>query len=164
MDGTIKYHLTYNQPGETGRRLIKSAAIVGSIGLGVGAGVSEFKGSEVTMTYRDSNGNMRTSVLVPEDKKNMDQAKNYAAGSAALGVVAAKFNSRFNAMKQNRDFSYIFAKADTGEKVLVKVSKAEGKEIDKIIFTNNKPLYEIDPATQNIFYVSDKSIQIFNKK
>ncbi|SFD36423.1 outer membrane protein assembly factor BamB family protein [Flavobacterium phragmitis] len=163
MDGTVKYHFTYNQPGETGRRLLKSAAIAGSIGLGVGSVASDIKGADLTMTYRDADGNMRTSVA-KGDQTNKDQAKAYAAGSAALGVVAAKFNSRFNAMKQNRDYSYIFAKADTGEKVLVKVSKAEGKEIDKIIFTNNKPLYEIDPATQNIFYVSDKSIQIFNKK
>jgi hypothetical protein len=44
------------------------------------------------------------------------------------------------------------------------VSKIDGVEVDKIIFTNNKPVYEVDPATQNIFYVSDKSIQIFNKK
>ncbi|WP_281231577.1 PQQ-binding-like beta-propeller repeat protein [Flavobacterium gelatinilyticum] len=163
MDGTIKYHLTYSQPGETGRRLLKSAAIAGSIGLGVGSAVSSVKGADLTMTYRDSDGNMRTAVA-KGDQTNKDQAKTYAAGSAALGIVAAKFNSRFNAMKQNRDFSYIFAKADSGEKVLVKVSKTDGKEIDKIIFTNNQPVYEIDPATQNIFYVSDKSIQIFNKK
>jgi uncharacterized pyridoxamine 5'-phosphate oxidase family protein len=116
------------------------------------------------MTYRDSEGKMRTSVVKDADKTNQDQAKAYAAGSAALGIVAAKFNSRFKAMKQNRDYSYIFAKADTGEKVLVKVSKVDGVEVDKIIFNNNQPVYEIDPATQNIFYVSDKSIQIFNKK
>jgi len=164
MDGTVKYHHVYTQPGEGTRRLLKSAAIAGSIGLGVGSAVSAVQASELTMTYRDSNGNMRSTVLKEEDKSKMKQANNMAAGSAALGLVAAKFNSRFNAMKQNRDYSYIFAKADTGEKILVKVSKADGAEVDKIIFNNNKPLYEIDPATQNIFYVSDKSIQIFNKK
>ncbi|PWB22135.1 PQQ-binding-like beta-propeller repeat protein [Flavobacterium sp. HTF] len=164
MDGTIKYHRIYSQPGEGTRRLLKSAAIAGSIGLGVGSAVSSVKGAEITMTYRDSEGKMRSSVVKEADKTNQDQAKAYAAGSAALGIVAAKFNSRFKAMKQNRDYSYIFAKADTGEKVLVKVSKADGVEVDKIIFNNNQPVYEIDPATQNIFYVSDKSIQIFNKK
>lgn len=163
MDGTVKYHLTYSQPGEGTRRLLKSAAIAGSIGLGVGSAVSSVKGADITMTYRDSDGNMRTAVA-KGDQTNKDQAKAYAAGSVALGIVAAKFNSRFNAMKQNRDFSYIFAKADSGEKILVKVSKVDGVEVDKIIFNNNKPVYEVDPATQNIFYVSDKSIQIFNKK
>lgn len=164
LDGTIKYHNIYTQPGEGTRRLLKSAAIAGSIGLGVGAGVSAIQASELTMTYRDSNGNVRSAVIREEDKSKMNQAKNMAAASAALDMVAAKFNSRFNAMKQNRDFSYIFAKADSGEKILVKVSKAEGVEVDKIIFNNTKPVYEIDPATQNIFYVSDNSIQIFNKK
>ncbi|WP_428231029.1 PQQ-binding-like beta-propeller repeat protein [Flavobacterium sp.] len=164
MDGTVKYHLTYSQPGETGRRLMKSAAIAGSIGLGIGAVHSAIQASELTMTYRDSNGNLRSTVVKEEDKSKMNQAKNMAGASAVLGLVAEKFNSRFKAMKQNRDFSYVFAKADTGEKILVKVSKVDGVEVDKIIFNNNKPLYEIDPATQNIFYVSDKSIQIFNKK
>ncbi|MEO8239927.1 MAG: PQQ-binding-like beta-propeller repeat protein [Flavobacterium sp.] len=164
MDGTVKYHHVYTQPGEGTRRLLKTAAIAGSIGLGVGSVNSAIQGSELTMTYRDSEGNMRSTVLKQENKAKMRDAQNMAAASAALGIVAAKFNSRFNAMKQNRDYSYIFAKADTGEKILVKVSKADGVEVDKIIFNNNKPLYEIDPATQNIFYVSDKSIQIFNKK
>lgn len=164
LDGTVKYHHVYTQPGEGTRRLLKSAAIAGSIGLGIGSAVSAAQASELTMTYRDSSGNMRSTVLKEEDKSKMNQAKNMAGASAALGIVAAKFDKRFNAMKQNRDYSYIFAKADTGEKILVKVSKADGVEVDKIIFNNNKPLYEIDPATQNIFYVSDKSIQIFNKK
>jgi outer membrane protein assembly factor BamB len=164
LDGTVKYHHVYTQPGEGTRRLLKSAAIAGSIGLGIGSGVSAIQGSELTMTYRDSNGNMRSTVVREENSSKMKQSRDMAAGSAALGLVAAKFDKRFNAMKQNRDYSYIFAKADTGEKILVKVSKADGVEVDKIIFNNNKPLYEIDPATQNIFYVSDKSIQIFNKK
>jgi len=164
LDGTVKYHHVYTQPGEGTRRLIKSVAIAGSIGLGVGSAVSAVQGTELTMTYRDSNGNMRSAVVREENSSKMKQSRDMAAGSAALDLVAAKFNSRFNAMKQNRDYSYIFAKADTGEKILVKVSKADGVEVDKIIFNNNKPLYEIDPATQNIFYVSDKSIQIFNKK
>ena len=164
LDGTVKYHHVYTQPGEGTRRLLKSAAIAGSIGLGIGSGVSAIQGSELTMTYRDSNGNMRSTVVREENSSKMKQSRDMAAGSAALGLVAAKFDKRFNAMKQNRDYSYIFAKADTGEKILVKVNKADGVEVDKIIFNNNKPLYEIDPATQNIFYVSDKSIQIFNKK
>lgn len=164
MDGTIKYHHIYTQPGEGTRRLLKSAAIAGSIGLGVGSAVSDVKGITTTMSYRDPDGNMKVGPNFAADGHNFKQAGNYAAGSAALDMVAAKFGSRFNAMKQNKDFSYIFAKADTGEKILVKVNKADGVEVDKIIFNNNHPVYEIDPATQNIFYVSDKSIQIFNKK
>jgi outer membrane protein assembly factor BamB len=164
MDGTIKYHNIYKQPGEIGRRLIKSTAIAGSIGLGAASFGSTMKGAELTMETRDKNGNIQTMTLRERDKTNMAQAEGYAAGAAALGMVAEKFGSRFNAMKQNRDFSYIFAKTETDEKILVKVRKMDGVEVDKITFTNNHPQYEIDPATQNIFYVSDNSIQIFNKK
>lgn len=164
MDGAVKYHHIYKQPGETGRRLLKSTALVGSAVMGGAAFGSAIKGSELTMETRDANGNKQVVTLRERDKTNMAQAEGYAAGAAALGMIAEKFGSRFNAMKQNRDFSYIFAKTETGEKMLVKVRKIDGVEVDKITFTNNQPQYEIDPATQNIFYVSDNSIQIFNKK
>ncbi|OOV28549.1 hypothetical protein BXU11_00940 [Flavobacterium sp. LM5] len=164
MDGAVKYHHIYKQPGETGRRLLKSTALVGSAVMGGAAFGSAIKGSELTMETRDANGNKQVVTLRERDKTNMAQAEGYAAGAAALGMIAEKFGSRFNAMKQNRDFSYIFAKTEAGEKMLVKVRKIDGVEVDKITFTNNQPQYEIDPATQNIFYVSDNSIQIFNKK
>ena len=165
MDGSIKYHRTYKQPGETGRQIVKGLSMFGSAVAGVASAVSELKGSEITMEVRDSNGRIVASGVVrEEDKTNMDQAKVYAAGAVALNMVTAKFNSRFNAMKQNKDFSYIFAKSEIDEKILVKIRKVDGVEVDKIIFNNNRPRYEIDPATQNIFYVNDNSIQIFNKK
>jgi hypothetical protein len=68
-------------------------------------------------------------------------------------------------MKQNRDFSYIFAKDEaTSKKVLVKVKKDDGTELDKIIFENMRPIYEIDPATQSIYYIFENELRIFNKK
>jgi outer membrane protein assembly factor BamB len=164
MDGTVKYHDTYNQPGETGRRLLKTASILGSAYMSVGSAVSAIQGSEITMTYRDTNGNIQTGVVRKEDKSKMNESAALAGGAAAMNLLTEKFGSRFNAMKQNKDFAYIFAKAETGDKMLVKVRKSDGVEVDKLIFKNNKPLYEIDPATQNIFYVMDNSIQIFNKK
>jgi outer membrane protein assembly factor BamB len=164
MDGSVKYHNVYKQPGETGRRLLKSAAIAGSLYFGARSAVSAIQGAELRMEIRDASGNVVATGVRKEDKGKMRQSAAFGAAAVALDAVAAKFGSRFNAMKQNRDFSYIFAKAETGEKTLVKVRKADGVEVDKIIFKNDKPQYEIDPATQNIFYASDNSIQIFNKK
>lgn len=164
LDGTVKYHNVYKQPGETGRRLLKGASLVGSYAMGGASAVNGFAGQEVDLVFRDDQGNIVGTAHKDADKKLLRKSNNQAAASAALGVLATKFNSRFNAMKQNRDYSYIFAKEETGEKVLIKVRKADGVEVDKIIFKNNKPIYEIDPATQNIFYVLDNSIQIFNKK
>ncbi|CAN1552777.1 Pyrrolo-quinoline quinone repeat [Flavobacteriaceae bacterium] len=164
LDGTIKYHVTYNQPGETGRQFIKGAAMLGSFALGATSVATGIQGSEWTMTTRDANGNETTSVVKQKDKAKLNQSAAAAAGAGAMALVAEKFGSRFNAMKQNKDFAYIFAKTETGEKMLVKVRKADGVEVDKLIFKNNHPVYEIDPATQNIFYVQDDSIEIFNKK
>ncbi|QKJ61856.1 MULTISPECIES: PQQ-binding-like beta-propeller repeat protein [unclassified Flavobacterium] len=164
LDGTVKYHNTYNQPGETGRQFLKGAAMVGSFALGATSVAKGIQGSEWTMTTRDADGNETTSVVKSKNKAQLNQSMAAAAGADALAMVAARFGSRFNAMKQNRDFSYIFAKTETGEKMLVKVRKADGVEVDKVTFKNNHPVYEIDPATQNIFYVLDDSIEIFNKK
>jgi outer membrane protein assembly factor BamB len=164
LDGTVKYHNLYKQPGETGRRLLKGVSIAGSQIAAAASAVSAAQGGEITMTYRDSNGKMSTAVLREENKSKMATSAGLAGAANAMSLVTQKFNSRFNAMKQNRDYAYIFAKAETGEKVLVKIRKSDGIEVDKIIFKNNKPIYEIDPATQNIFYVLDNSIQIFNKK
>ena len=164
LDGTIKYHVTYNQPGETGRQFIKGGAMLASFALGATSVATGIQGSEWTMTTRDANGNETTSVVKQKDKAKLNQSAAAAAGSTAMAMVAEKFGSRFNAMKQNKDFAYIFAKTETGEKMLVKIRKSDGVEVDKLIFKNNHPLYEIDPATQNIFYVLDDSIEIFNKK
>ena len=164
LDGSIKYHNVYKQPGETGRRLLKGVSGAGSLAMGAASAINGLVGQEIDLIVRDEKGNIVGNIHKDADEKLLKKSKNQAVASAAMGIVAAKFNSRFNAMKQNRDFSYIFAKAETGEKVLVKVRKADGVEVDKIIFKNNKPIYEIDPATQNVFYVLDNSIQIFNKK
>ncbi|HEX8576030.1 MAG TPA: PQQ-binding-like beta-propeller repeat protein [Flavobacterium sp.] len=165
LDGSIKYHLNYKQPGEVGRQFLNAGAKLASFGLGAYSVVTGIQGSEWTMTMRDANGNIiATGVVKEKNQKKLNQSRNAAVGAMAMDVVAAKFSSRFEAMKQNKDFSYIFAKAETGEKTLVKVRKSDGVEVDKLVFKNNQPVYEIDPATQNIFYINDNSIEIFNKK
>lgn len=164
MDGTIKYHKVYKQPGEVGRQLLKGAALAGSIYMAGASLKSSVDGAEITMQYRDSNGNLKSSVLQQENKNKQLDANLQANGAVALMALANKFGSRFNAMKQNRDYSYIFAKSETDEKILVKVRKADGVEADKIIFKNNQPMYEVDAATQTIYYALDNSIQIFKKK
>lgn len=68
-------------------------------------------------------------------------------------------------MKQNRDFAYIFAREESGDKkLLIKVRKQDGLEVDKIIFENMKPIYELDPATQTIYYIYENELRIFDAK
>jgi hypothetical protein len=164
MDGKEKYHKTYTQPGEGNRMLVKGLSGVGSAYLGVNAAVAGIEGSEWNMSYRDEAGNMRTAKVKEADKGKLAESAVSGAGSAALGQLASRYGSRFNAMKQNRDFSYIYAKDEAVGKILVKVRKADGVEVDKLIFKNDRPVYEIDPATQTIFYIYENKLMIFDAK
>lgn len=164
MDGKEKYHRVYTQPGEGNRMLIKGLAGVGSFALGVNTAAAGIQGSEWTMTYRDENGVARQSVVKSADNAKLAESAVSGVGSAALGQLASRYGSRFNAMKQNRDFSYIYAKDEVAGKVLVKVRKVDGVEVDKLIFKNDRPVYEIDPATQNIFYIYENKLMIFDAK
>jgi outer membrane protein assembly factor BamB len=164
LDGKVKYHNVYTQPGEGARMLMKGAAMAGKFGLGINAATNAIMGSEINMIYRDEKGNQRTMVVKEQDNKKMAVAGASSVGADILGGLQNKFASRFNAMKQNRDFSYIFAKDPSDAKVLVKVRKIDGVEVDKLIFKNDRPVYEIDSATQNIFYILNDTLQIFDAK
>ncbi|MDI9877940.1 outer membrane protein assembly factor BamB family protein [Flectobacillus longus] len=165
MDGKVKYHDVYTQPGEGNRQLIKGASALGSLALGAGSFAKAVEGAEITMTYRDEAGVLRESIVRQADTGKQLQSAALGAGSAVMGQLFNKYGSRFNAMRQNKDFSYIYAKDPSGEKVLVKVRKADGVEVDKLIFKNDRPIYEVDPATQTVYYVLDNAVQVFyNKK
>lgn len=165
MDGKVKYHDVYTQPGEGNRQLIKGASALGSLALGAGSFAKAVEGAEITMTYRDEAGVLRESIVRQADTGKQLQSAALGVGSAVMGQLFNKYGSRFNAMRQNKDFSYIYAKDPSGEKVLVKVRKADGVEVDKLIFKNDRPIYEVDPATQTVYYVLDNAVQVFyNKK
>jgi hypothetical protein len=67
-------------------------------------------------------------------------------------------------MKQNSAYAFVFAKGENKEKLLIKVRKEDGKELDKISFANDRPEYEIDPVTDNIFYVNGNSLLVYESK
>jgi hypothetical protein len=53
------------------------------------------------------------------EKKTMATSAGLAASASAMNLVTQN-STLFKAMKQNRDYSYIFAKAETGKKYLLK--------------------------------------------
>ncbi|MDR7371956.1 PQQ-binding-like beta-propeller repeat protein [Flavobacterium aquidurense] len=165
-DGKVLYQRIYTQPGDGGRAWGSALATAGSIGLGVSSFGNAVMGSEWTMTTIDpATGKESTAVVKEKGEAQLRRAANQAAGAAVLGDVSKRLGQRYQAMKQNRDFSYIFAKDEaTSKKVLVKVKKEDGVELDKIIFENMRPIYEIDPATQSIYYIYENELRIFNKK
>jgi outer membrane protein assembly factor BamB len=164
MTGKVKYHNVYKQPGEGTRQLSKGAATVGGIALGAKAVGKAIAGSEWRMTYRDENGVLRESVVRRADNTKLAEAEVLLVGAENLFSLADKFSSRFKAMKQNSANAFVFAKGENKEKLLIKVRKEDGKELDKISFANDRPEYEIDPVTDNIFYVNGNSLLVYESK
>ena len=155
-DGTIVFHNKYTQPGEAARGLLKG----GAIALKAGGSVTSAKVT-TTIVYRDSEGNEveRHKTTSPLFGKNTRQAGKAAfAGGNALQSVAG---DRFNAMREDQNYAYIFAKGEAGEKFLVKVDKRTGEEVDKLIVENNRPLYDIDKSTQAVIYAKGKNLMIY---
>lgn len=165
-EGTVLYQKIYTQPGDGGRAWGSALATAGSIGLGVSAFGNAVMGSEWTMTTIDpATGKPVERVVKQKNEARLKRAANQAVGSAALANVSKRLGQRYDAMKQNRDYSYIFAKdAASDKKVLVKVKKEDGTELDKIIFENMRPIYEIDAETESIYYIFENELRIFNKK
>lgn len=118
MDGKEIYHKTYTQPGEGNRMLVKGLAGAGSIALGINAAKNYAEGGEITMSYRDENGNARESTIRKENASKTAAGDASVVGSDILGQLTSRYGKRFNAMKQNRDFSYIYAKDEVAGKVL----------------------------------------------
>lgn len=69
--------------------------------------------------------------------------------------------NRYNAFKDDKNSTFYFTKDDTS-KFLVQVDKDSGKEVDKFLFFNNKPIYEVDEVEKRIFYIKDKELFIYN--
>jgi len=73
-------------------------------------------------------------------------------------------SSRYNAFKEGRDFAYYFtdeAVSGKGKNVLIKVSKDQGGEADKLVFDNARPLYQVDEIQKRVFYVHKNMLKVF---
>jgi outer membrane protein assembly factor BamB len=152
--GTVLFHNKYTQPGEFGRRLLKTTAILGQVAGSIAA--AEY----TTPVYKDSQGNSvnkeDTNAVFGEKTKAIGEA-GFLAGSIGQTFV----QNRFLAMQETDNYSLIFAKSETGEKLLIKVNKETGEEIDKITLENNKPIYDVDFVSDDIYYSKGKEVRIF---
>ncbi|MBP6386163.1 MAG: PQQ-binding-like beta-propeller repeat protein [Pseudarcicella sp.] len=163
LDGKIKYHNFYTQPGEANRKLLLAATIIGGIALENQSSKAYQEAETIEMLYRNESGEIARYGNQLSNNKRVE-AEVYGTGAAALTQIADKNTHRFNAMKQNKEFAYIFSKGIGKEKMLIKVRKNDGVEVDKILLMNDNPKYEIDPITQDIFYIYNNELQIFNAK
>lgn len=167
FDGEVKYHNRYKEPGGAQRKFLKGSSSVAMGMLGVRSGIK--KGfSEATVVVRDQNGNIQSEghLLSEESRKRLQNSA--AKGDAVSGIIGAnianRVKDRFNALKQNADYAFVLNKADGGGAELVKVRKADGEEVDRIAIEDNKPLYEVDDISNNLYYAKGKELRVYSKK
>jgi hypothetical protein len=91
--------------GETGRRLFKGVSIAATQVAGAASAITAFQGGEITMTYRDANGNM-SSTIVRENKVKWQLLLVLLQVTSAM-IGNAKFNSRFQGYENKRLLVYI---------------------------------------------------------
>ena len=94
-----------------------------------------------------------------------NNSKSERTSAAALGTVFTLMPpSRYSAFKEGRDFAYYLtdeAVSGKGKNMLIKVSKDQGGEADKLIFDNARPLYQIDEIQKRVFYVHKNTLKVF---
>ena len=168
-EGKILFQKQYEQPGETGRKLLNMGGKIAGSYLGARGQIKKsLSDATVSVTYIDEKGQSHEStsyMFTDESRATLDESGNSDLEKAAfVNAITKNFSKRFNALKQNADFAFIFAKDksdDANLKVLVKVNKKTGEELDKIIVENNKPLYDIDATTNVIYYANGNKLLIF---
>ncbi len=157
--GNVIFHNKYSQPGELGRRFLKAGAVIGT----AVASVATTK-VEVYAVTKDANGNVIGQDKIGEigfSKKTQQLGEaGYLAGSISKEFV----KDRFNALQQTDNYAIIFGKGENKEKLLVRIDKESGEEVDKIIVENNKPIYNYDPVSKGLFYSKSNKLMIFKGK
>ena len=163
FDGNTRYHNTYKEPGGGKRKFLKAAGKVAVFGLGTASSISQ---AEIVYYSRNANGE-----LIESGKSKMFDEKTQRAGQSAgtaaslvSGTLLSRTSDRYNALKQNDAYAFVLTKGDNNETTLVKVKKENGEEVDKISIDDQKPIYEVDPVTDDVFYVYKNELRIFTKK
>lgn len=106
------------------------------------------------------NGLAGTKAVVTNDPAayNRYEARMNAmdgAGDAVGGMVERRRVGRVE-----EQFAYFFARND-GELKLFKVEKSTGEEVKEYPFEDNQPVYEVDSASGQLYYITDDQLRIF---
>ncbi|MGL4632121.1 MAG: PQQ-binding-like beta-propeller repeat protein [Leadbetterella sp.] len=153
FDGKLKYHRVYEQPGESNRKAIKL------IGMAMG-------GEASTSSVGKDDWNIEYKTLSDEEyvANAVIVTSLYGLGgitTVAGDVLVEKYKSRFNALKQNQSFVYLNAYGENRERLLIKVRKSDGAEVEKILLNELNPVYIIDQANQDVFCIEKNHLNIY---
>jgi len=160
ISGNIIKQKYFKEPGGLVRNLVNAGATV----LSAAAFYQETAGviniekgiAEGLMTMGESG-----------EKTFTKGAKQYVSSASLTegSELLARFGgNRYNAFASTPTNAYYFAKGDNEDKLLIRVLKETGEETDKLIFLNNKPIYQIDYITNKIFYAHGNELLIFDDK
>ncbi len=120
-------------------------AVVGTA-LGTAAARSSVGGTKAVLT------NDQAAYEAYERKMNtVNEAQN----------AANAMNSRRIVGRVDQTFAFFFARNDAGNLVLFKVDKKSGEEVKQYPFEDKTPVYEVDNANQQLYYLVEKELKIF---
>lgn len=167
FDGETRYHNTYKEPGGGQRKVLKGSSAVAMGVLGVKSSVKRgFADAEIVT--RDENGNIvdKRNAFSEESRARMHKSADKSDRAAGMigANIASRVQDRFNALKHNAEYAFVFNKAKEGGAELVKVRKSDGEEIDRIAIDGTKPIYEVDEFNDNLYFAKGKELRVYNKK
>lgn len=169
LEGNEIYHNIYKEPGAFGRQLQKSGGSIAKVFMRFNQGKNNaMANATVTMNYRDSKGQLHSDTrhLLSEAGQKHANQKSETYGDIADGLdknLLSKVKNRFKALKQNEDYAFVANRGENGAEI-VKVRKKDGEEVVKIQVDSNKPLYEIDPISENLYYATGNVIKVYQKE
>lgn len=167
FDGETRFHNKYKEPGGGQRKTMNTTANIAKGILGTKSAIKKSL-SEATVVVRDENGKIvDQGYLFTEESRNAmkrSAEKADAISAAIMNNVTKNMKNRFNALKHAGDYAYVLNKAEEGGAELVKVRKTDGKEIERVKVDSNKPIYEVDDITHNLYYANGKELKVFTKK
>lgn len=142
-----------------------------ALSTGLAAGSAAYSVSGLTKSMKGS-GEMVAGTLNADDDmaqrggNSVSKGTNQMRTGDQLGSVSGFVSpARFQTFSQTRDYSYFFTKDKAaGEKVLVKVNKDSGEEVDKYIFSSSRPVYKVDEFENRVYYGDKKELQVFEPK
>ena len=159
-EGNRVLYKYYKKPFD-GKGLLIGLGKVAETAVAVAGVTNSIKGASKNATSTEeltSPGSEGESDL----KRGSNQIK---AANVMHDVNSMMPPERFNAFKESRDHAYFFTKekkGDDAEKILVKVSKDDGTEADKLIFDNARPIYQIDEIQKRVYYAFKNTVKVFN--
>lgn len=145
-----------------GLDLLNAGLAVGGAAYKMSGSVKAMKGAaEMTGGALSGNEGLQKSGEKQVNKADKQLKTGFIMSDMSNFITPA----RQSAFSQTQDFAYFFTKDKTSkEKVLIKISKDTGEELDKLILNDAHPVYKIDDIENRVLYADKKQLLGFEPK